>query len=301
MAFDYDEFNPLNSSYIADFPASERGHRAAAVNSALVDHLAETTGFHRKVSLTPLGADPSTVLNEGFVYTKDVGGITELFYMDEDGTVTQLTDDGTASPDKLPLAGGEMVGDTTFTDADLLMEGTSLIKLLNAKYLQARNAADDAWLDLAGVDGSDVAEFGNTSGVSRINAANANSAVVAYGSGDKKIFHEGNPPSSLTLVESAAQAFSLGNSGSVGHSGGMPKLWTAVLRCISTSQSYAVGEELQIGGNPQNSPRGIFVSCTASAFKWRVGTDQAKVCNTTGGSAELVPSKWRIVFRAWFY
>lgn len=39
-------------------------------------------------------ADPTNAANEGFVFCKDVGGITEVFYMDSAGTVTQLTSNG---------------------------------------------------------------------------------------------------------------------------------------------------------------------------------------------------------------
>lgn len=35
--------------------------------------------------------DPTNVANKGFVYTKDVSGTTELFYMDSAGNATQLT------------------------------------------------------------------------------------------------------------------------------------------------------------------------------------------------------------------
>ena len=38
--------------------------------------------------------DPTNVANTGFVYTKDVSTITELFYEDSAGTVTQITTNG---------------------------------------------------------------------------------------------------------------------------------------------------------------------------------------------------------------
>ncbi len=44
------------------------------------------------VQLAEQGADPSTGANEGAIYTKDDGGVTQLFYRaDSDGTVYQLT------------------------------------------------------------------------------------------------------------------------------------------------------------------------------------------------------------------
>lgn len=45
-------------------------------------------------------ADPAAVLNNGFVYVKDVGTVSELFYEDDSGNVTQLTSGGA------PVAGG---------------------------------------------------------------------------------------------------------------------------------------------------------------------------------------------------
>jgi hypothetical protein len=39
-------------------------------------------------------ADPTAVANMGSVYTKDINGITELFYFDSTGSYTQITDDG---------------------------------------------------------------------------------------------------------------------------------------------------------------------------------------------------------------
>ena len=39
-------------------------------------------------------SDPTNIVNAGFVYTKDLDGYTELFYMDNYGSVAQITDDG---------------------------------------------------------------------------------------------------------------------------------------------------------------------------------------------------------------
>lgn len=49
-------------------------------------------GAHKKVDFAaPLGADPANVANHGFLYTKDVSAKVELFWIDEDGNVVQLT------------------------------------------------------------------------------------------------------------------------------------------------------------------------------------------------------------------
>jgi len=46
------------------------------------------------VGFVKKAADPTAVANMGSVYTKDVNGITELFYFDSTGSYTQITDDG---------------------------------------------------------------------------------------------------------------------------------------------------------------------------------------------------------------
>ena len=73
----------------------------------------------------------------------------------------QLTDDGSASPDKLPLAGGSMTGALIMDDADITPQGTSLIKLLNAIALQGRDAGNADWRDLIGVDATDIVNVGD--------------------------------------------------------------------------------------------------------------------------------------------
>ena len=45
-----------------------------------------------------VAADPAAVANSGFVYTKDVAGITQLFYEADDGTVSQLTPTSGSTP-----------------------------------------------------------------------------------------------------------------------------------------------------------------------------------------------------------
>jgi len=38
--------------------------------------------------------DPANIANTGIIYTKDVAGVTELFYEDNAGNVTQITSGG---------------------------------------------------------------------------------------------------------------------------------------------------------------------------------------------------------------
>jgi len=56
------------------------------------EHTDDTKGgFHKKVTLPNLGSDPVFIASTGIAYTKDVDGITELFYVDSGGTVVQIT------------------------------------------------------------------------------------------------------------------------------------------------------------------------------------------------------------------
>ncbi len=56
---------------------------------------------------------PTNVANTGFLYTKDDGGDTELYYEDDDGAEIQITADGALSG-----AGGDMAKATYDTDTD---------------------------------------------------------------------------------------------------------------------------------------------------------------------------------------
>lgn len=51
-------------------------------------------GAHKKVTLLEQASNPTSAANTGFLFTKDVSGVTEVFYMDSAGTVKQLTSSG---------------------------------------------------------------------------------------------------------------------------------------------------------------------------------------------------------------
>ena len=308
MAFDYDEINPTNDSYIADFPANERAHRTAVLGSVDTEHYAETSGQHRQVTLAPLGADPLLSGAAGFVYAKDVGGITELFYQDEGAQVIQLTSDGSASPDKVAKAGDTMTGDLTMDSGDILMQGSGLIRLLNAKYVNARNAANDAWLELIGSDASDVAEIGNTGYGARIRTSGVDAAVVDYGSGDKKIWHEGNLSEPLFTQEylSADIVFAQSDAGADVHGiGETPKLWAALLKCVSADLSYVVGDVVPILNGISDSANTSIITTALSAdgttFLWRTGDQNVRLVRDGGGTSQIIDTtKWRLIFKAWY-
>lgn len=87
-----DETKPADGDIVSQYPAVERTFRDVIETWMLVDH--DTAGEHAQVTLPELGSDPSAVADTGFVYTKDDGADTELFYLDDSGNVVQITTDG---------------------------------------------------------------------------------------------------------------------------------------------------------------------------------------------------------------
>jgi hypothetical protein len=309
VAFDYDETNPTGSMFLADFPANEQAHRLAVVSSALVDHDAEGLGEHTKTSLQPHTGDPAGSADAGFVYTKTAGGITELFYQDDTPKQIQLTEDGSASPDKLPLAGGTMTGDITMDGADLLMEGVGLIKLLNAKAIQARDQGDTTFRSILMVDGSDVTVVGNQNlaGGTRLNSDGEDELVAAYGSGDKKIWHAGhfaNPPIATAEFESSGVAFVRGDQGihTVAHNlTFIPKLWIGLLKCVSAWEGYSIDDEIPLmSTGVAGTPSDVTISVDDTNFYYRTSNATINLMKDNGGSANIEDGDWEVVFRAWY-
>lgn len=310
MAFDYDEVNPTNDSYIADFPANERAQRLAVLSSVDVEHSAEGSGFHRQVTLPPLGGNPLLSGAAGFFYTKDVAGITEAFYQDEGGQVIQLTSNGSASPDKVAKAGDTMTGDLLIDTADLEVKDGE-VRLRNT-YLRGRDIGNANWRKLAGVNGSDVAEFGDIAlgGGLRLYSDGVDEARVSYGSGDKKLWHAGHfatLPRFFNQYTSADIAFTTGGSGSAGsvpHGiGSRPPLWAAVLKCVISDLGFVPDDVVPIlGGTAAATALSFTVAQLGdTAFGWRAPNNKARLIdNGGGGSSPITDASWRIVFYAWY-
>jgi hypothetical protein len=75
------------------------------------DRLADANG--QRVKLVERSGNPSSLSNTGFLYTKEVSGVTELFYEDDTGAVIQLTSGGSivAGPASSPIQLLEEAGD----------------------------------------------------------------------------------------------------------------------------------------------------------------------------------------------
>jgi len=62
-----------------------------------LDHVMDETnddGFHKQVTLEEQASSPSNLANKGRLFTKDVGGLTELHYIDAAGTEFVITNNG---------------------------------------------------------------------------------------------------------------------------------------------------------------------------------------------------------------
>jgi hypothetical protein len=308
MAFNYDTSNPGDSSYIADFPQNEREFRTDALGSMDVEHYAETTGFHRQISLPESAAKPVASADHGYLYTKEADGEAELFYEGEDGVEVQLTSGGTASPDKLPLAGGAITGVVTMTDADLIMLGTSVIKLLNGAYLQGRDKDNAAWRDLIGVNGSDEVEVGDADlgADARIYVTDVDGLLVNYGS-DKIVWNSGHYASAPLVTELFDSDLIVmpdaAASGTVPHGlGGKPAFWWCELECISAEEGYLAGDCVvhSPGMVDSGTPRGIIVAANATNLLWRKTAAEVSLPQSDGsGNFIIDETKWKFRLQAW--
>jgi hypothetical protein len=205
VAYDFDVTNPLDTSYISDYPANERDQRLAVKGAFEVDHELDA-GAHDKVTLDEsewAAATPDPAAGYMAVYCKDSGGQPELFAQEEDdgapGDTIQITKAGYLA-DVISLAAGSPDANRTMLD-HLIIATTKHIQLANASFIQGRDVGDADYLDLLQLDASDYLNVGDVASgsIQKIilkladDAAGtpAENLLFNYGAGDKKIWHEG--------------------------------------------------------------------------------------------------------------
>lgn len=106
---------PADSEDLGDGADRIRDFKKAFRERLNVDHYLDPAGTladhgeHRQCTLRELAADPTAVANKGFIYTKDDGGDTELYYEDDSGNVVKLTADGALATTSAFAAGTKML------------------------------------------------------------------------------------------------------------------------------------------------------------------------------------------------
>ena len=94
------EGDPEDSDDIGQGAERIRDLKLAVRERLAKDHYLEIAGTdadhgeHNKVTLREQASNPASAANKGFVYSKDVAGVTELFYEDSAGNTIQLTSGG---------------------------------------------------------------------------------------------------------------------------------------------------------------------------------------------------------------
>lgn len=114
-----DASKPGDSDVISSYPANERAQRTAQSTIFNQDHFDPDTadqGKHRFVRLKDLGGNAAGGADQGTVFANAINGVVELFFIDDQATVTQLTRDGVISNEVVNLP--EQAGDpSTPTDS----------------------------------------------------------------------------------------------------------------------------------------------------------------------------------------
>ena len=126
-------------------------------------------GLYKYVYFIEQSGNPTAASNRGFLFTKDVSGITELYWMDSAGTVIQLTTGGKILITSLAIA-SEAQGDVLYRGASAwsrLGAGTS------GQFLKTQGAAaNPAWAD---------AGFQTAASQAEMEAASLNTVPVTPG------------------------------------------------------------------------------------------------------------------------
>lgn len=115
------------------------------------------------IRITERAADPTAVGNTGFLYTKDVSTVTQLFYRASDGTVTQVTPGG---------GGGGGLPHTVSTHAETIV----LSEATTGEYLTANDTAGFERIILMANDVRRHVDIGDSGSV-----ANVDPRLTFYG------------------------------------------------------------------------------------------------------------------------
>ena len=245
---------PWDSAYEATPPDTEDARLGAGRIRAFkldtreritVDHSFAGTaddGAHKKVTLLKQSVDPTTVANTGYLYTKDVAAITELFWRDSAGTVLQLTTNGIF---KLPFTPSGNIAATTIY--------TALTELDAEKALLAGNIAQ--------------AFSASTLTANKVDAPiNQNSKSIAY----TTVLGDANQHLSHPATDNVARTFTIDSNANVAYPIGTTITFVNQINTLTiaiTVDTLTLSGSGTVGSRTLNSS-GMATALKVEATKW---------------------------------
>lgn len=155
------------------------------------------------LQFTERATDPTNVADNGFVYTKDVGGITELFYQDDGGQVIQLTNNGAinaATSLQAAYDAGPGIAVVAGTGPVAISNDTDAANTLNISRAPAGATAGDALTISMGA---------NTTGVG------ASIATTVGATGDALFVNNAGSGDALNIQDGGASVLQVTGAGAV--------------------------------------------------------------------------------------
>lgn len=338
MPFNIDTSTPGDTDLISGFPANERGMRTDLEGIIIQDH-EEATGNHSKVGLIPDdtvpwgGVDPVLDGALGFLYTKDIGGTTELHYRDSAGDIVIITTAGVIAPLAVLKTGDTMTGALDMDNAE--------IRMTNDTHITGEIAATGTFRELIALNANDDVEVGSTSvplglvsnsaGLVTDTPPEDNGVIAIYPGGpdDERFWHEGNDGPGSTMdadtvdgveaeemfsdinsnsgsgffFESVAQIVTAGaGETAIAHSlVTVPKLVTAHLqvKAGNSDAGYSALDEVVVASS-NDATFGLSFGADDTNLFYGVGTSGLLLFNkSTQALAHLDETKWNLIIRAW--
>jgi len=112
--------------------------------------------------LSELGADPGSVGDKGFVYTKDVAGVTELFYRGAGGSVIQVTSGASLNVGSISFSLQEAYADgaAVAMTASKSLEFTTFDTAASESHFVVKNVGGSNYLKANAANGAQFLELG---------------------------------------------------------------------------------------------------------------------------------------------
>ena len=293
------EATPADSDLLTEGAARIRDAKEDTQERGVVDHSwagDSSDGEHKKVTFFLQTGDPATVVDKGYLYTKDVSSTIELFWKDEAGNVTQLT------------SGGSLL-------LKLLELSSDPAAVTNSGFLYTKDDGGDTELYYED-DGGAVVQLTKDGAINTTFVASsetvsgiielATQAETDTGTDDLRVVTPkklagmtGNLPNADFV--SSEQTVTANTLLDVAHSlSAKPSLFTAILICKTAEHNYSVGDEVLIGSIVEGSPtRGAVMVVDTTNVSIVQGAAISLLNKTTFAVVNITAASWKWVIRAW--